>query len=318
MLYSKYPANFVFVIAVSFFPLLTLPPFAFAQKESDAVFILKGNTRLPSGKGLEGVELELKKKGQTIEKLLTGKHGKYTLKLPISTLDKNNEFSLSISKTGTIPKSIRINTYIPAEEYATKTFPSYLFELEIKMIETTEKTIVDEKPAGRITWDNEQHAFAFDQTFAKYREDETEKLQAEKKKREEEERARLKAEEEARLKAEAEFDRLAQQRSREEADRILKKNLEAMRNELKRKRMQDSLDRLAGIYPGSLKEVDPFAFDAANAYSINIAKKWLKASQEKMSREKASNLSAKYETNNTLTSLLNMVDEHAKNQRSPR
>ncbi|TAL61492.1 MAG: hypothetical protein EPN85_04670 [Bacteroidetes bacterium] len=332
MLYPKHSGVFLFSIAASFFYFFSSPTLSYSQNapdEADAVFILKGNTRLPSGKGAEGVDLELKKNGQTIQKLLTGKNGKYSVKMNISIVNKNSEYVLYITQVGTIPKSISINTYISPDEYNAKTFPSYLFDLEIKMIETKEKDIVVEKPSGKIIWDNEQHAFAFDQTYAKFREDDTEKLLEEKKKKEEEEQSMKKAEEEARMKADTENKRLADRKSKEEADKILQKNLEAMKLEMRKKRMQDSLDSLTAVNAGktiveikkfskpvSPDDVDQNAFDGTGAYSINIAKKSLKASQEKMNRKKAANLSAKYETNNTLTSLLNRVDEYEKNEKS--
>lgn len=327
MLHSWHQKNVVLGVAVSFFSLFASPKISFSQKadgDVDAVFILKGYTRMANNKAAEGVELELKKNGQTISKNVTPKNGKYYLEMDISTLNKKNDFVLYITKEGTIPKSISLNTFIAPEEYKANAFPRYLFDLEIKMIETTVKQIIVEKPSGRIQWDPEQHAFAFDQTYAKTREDDTEKILAEKKKREEEELARKAAAEEARLKAEAEAKRLADQKSREEADLILQKNLEAMKLQIRKKRTQDSLDSLAVASqkarisiqkfskPVSPQDVDQNAFDGTGAYSINIAKKSLRKLQESKSREKAANLSAKYETNNTLTSLLNVVDEHDK------
>jgi hypothetical protein len=332
MLYLKHQVNLVFIIAVSFF-LFLLSPLSYSQnEEADAVFILRGNTRsLATGKGMEGVELDLKKNGQSVQKMLSGKNGRYSLKMDISILNKNSEYVLYITQAGTVPKSISINTYISPDEYNAKTFPSYIFDLEIKMIETTEKDIVVERPSGRIIWDNTQHAFAFDQTFAKLiqkTEDNPDKFLADKKKKEEEELAKKKADEEARLKAEADAKALADQKSKEDADKILKKNLEAMKLEIRKKRTRDSLDSIASVSankpgieikkiakPISADDVDQNAFDGAGAYSINFARKSLKVAQEKMNKEKAANLSAKYETNNTLTSLLNMVDEDEKNQK---
>ena len=101
-----------------------------------------------------------------------------------------------------------------------------------------------------------------------------------------------------------------------------------MKLEIRRKHVQDSLDSLASASAGkatleikkfakpiSGDDVDQNAFDGTSAYSINIAMKSLKMAQEKMNKKKAENLSAKYETNNTLTSLLNMIDEDEKNQK---
>lgn len=340
MLYLIQPKRSVFTIAVSLFSFFSSPLSSYAQKqagETDAVFILRGNTRMQSsGKPAEGVELVLKKNGQTVTKIVTTKNGKYYLEMNISILNKNNEYLLYITKPGTVPKSISINTFISADEFASNTFPRYLFDLEIKITETQAKDIIIEKPSGRLIWDASQHAFAFDQTFAKIKEDDTEKLLAEKKRREEEEakkraeeEARKKAEEDAKLKADAEARLLADRRSKEDADRALQKNLEAMKLEIQRKRTQDSLDSLAIAARGnavveikrfsrpvSPEDVDQNAFDGTGAFSINIAKRSLKAFQQKMNKEKADNLSAKYETNNTLTSLLNMVDEFEKNKKS--
>jgi len=325
MLYSKYPGSFIFAIAVSFFLLSFFSPISYSQTRDDdapPVFILKGNTKFLSGKPAEGVDLELKKNGQTILKTLTGKNGKYEIKMEVSVDDKNHNYLLYITQPGTVPKSISLNTYIAPEEAS---FLRYVFELEIKMIETKEKDIIIEKPSGRIHWDTEQHDFAFDQTYLVMKEDDTERLLAEKRKREEEELAKQKAEE-ARLKAEADAKLLADQQSQAEAERIIQENLAAMKKQMREKRMQDSLDSVATAgkaiveiikisKPISPDDVDENAFDGTGAYSINIAKKALKQSQEKMNLEKATNLSAKYETNNTLTSLLNMVDEHDKSQK---
>ena len=330
MLYSGSHRNVFFRIAVSFSFFLILPHFSFSQKNSDsvAIFVLKGNTRFAStGKSDEGVELELKKNGQTISKMLSGKNGKYYIQMEVSITDKNCDYLLYVSQNGTMPKTVSINTYVPPDEFNASPFPRYDYSLEIKMIETSEKDIIVEKASARIHWDNEQHGFAFDQTFAKIKqkeEDDPNKFLAEKKKKEEEEAAR-EAEEEARLKADADAKTAADLKAKEDAERIIKRDLEAWKQEMRRKHMQDSLDSVAAVgkavveikkfvKPVSAEDVDPNAFDGTGAYSLNIAQKSLKVAREKMNREKAANLSAKYETNNTLTSLLNMVDENEKNQ----
>ncbi len=64
--------------------------------------------------------------------------------------------------------------------------------------------------------------------------------------------------------------------------------------------------------PISPENVDQNAFDGTDAYSINSAMKVQKVYKEKMNREKAQNLFAKYETSNVLTSLLDVVDEEDK------
>lgn len=350
MLYKKFNKHFVFLTTVSFF-LFFISSFLSHSQTADAgaIFILKGNTKLSSGKATEKVDLELKKEGQTVSKIASGKNGKYFIQMEVSTVNPNNDYTLYITQVGTVPKSVVINAYIPQEEYSLNAYVRYDFTLEIVMLETTQKDIVIERPSGRIHWDNTQHAFAFDQVYAKILQkeeakakedpDKAQKELAEKKKKEEDELAqkkaaedakkkaeedRLKAEQDAKLKADEEAKRLADIKAKEEADKILQQNLE----EAKKKRMQDSLDRLAAIAAGkttvefkkfskpvSANDVDQNAFDGAGAYSINIARKSQKAFTEKMNKEKAANLSTKYETNNTLTSLLDVVDENDKSQK---
>lgn len=272
-----------------------------------------------TGKPAEGVEMELKKNGKTVKKLVTPKHGKYYLEMDISILNKNSEYVLYITKPGTVPRSITINTYISPEEFASNTFPSYPFAFEIKISETQAKNINNEMSYGRLAWDASQHAFAIDQNYTRIKEDGSEKLLAEKKRRAEEERK----------KAEAEAKLLAERKQKEEADKTLRNNQEALKLEINRKRLQDSLDGLRSASKMNAKveikkisqtvssqAVDQNAFDGTGAFSINIAKRTLKAFQQRINKEKADNLSAKYETNNTLTSLLNMVDEFEKNQKS--
>ncbi len=322
-----------FILTVSFFiSCFSLSSYSqTTSTEVEAIFILRGNTRTQAGKSSEGVNLELKKEGKTIEKIVTPKNGKYYLQMNISIVNKNNEYILYITQSGTVPKSISINTYISPEEFSANTFPRYLFDLEIKMIETSETDIIIQRASGRIHWDAEQHAFAFDQSYAKIIQketDNTDKALADKKKKEEEELAKKKAEEEAKLKAEEDAKLLAERKAKEDADKAIQKNLAAIKIELKKKRMQDSLDSIASTKPVtatleikkfskpiSAKDVDENAFDGTGTYSINIAKKNIKAAQEKLNKKKASNLAAKYETNNTLTSLLNMADEFEKNQK---
>lgn len=334
MLYSLPYRKLIRITAVSFF---LSPLLSYTQTKDDvgALFILKGNTKLMSGKGLEGVDMELKKDGKTISKIVSGKNGKYYMQMDISGTNAKSEYMLYITKEGTAPKVLSINTYIPQKEIRGA---RYDYALEVFMLETTVKDIVIEKASGNIHWDSPSSSFKFDQVYAKVTQKEIDENE---KKRREEEIAKKKAEEEARLKAEAdarakadadararadaETKRLADQKAKDEADRIVKENLEAMKQTMMKKRMQDSLDSLAALTtsktkieinkmsrPVSPDDVDQNAFDGTGAYSINIAKKILKARQERANKEKAKNLSAKYETNNTLTSLLDMVDEHDK------
>ncbi|MFI5164299.1 MAG: hypothetical protein ACHQHP_03525 [Bacteroidia bacterium] len=322
-LFFRTHSFFIFSFLILFFVALsTVKGVSQNTEEEGALFILKGNTKLASGKSVEGVDIELKKNGQTVSKITSGKNGKYYLQMEVSTTNMNNDYLLYITQVGTIPKTLSINAYIPPEEFALHSYARYDFSLEIKMIETTKQDTVIERPSGKIHWDIGQHGFAFDQSFAKVvqKEDPDDrewKQLVEKKRKEDEEAVKKKADEEAK--------RLADQKAKEEADRILQQNLEAMKQEIKRKRRQDSLDSMATRSAGkttvevkkfekpvSAADVDQNAFDGTGAYSINIAEKSQKAYVEKMNRKKAANLSAKYETNNILTSLLDMVDEQDK------
>lgn len=334
---------FLYFVPVCFF-LFNSKLFSQSGGDASAVFILKGNTVVLSGKSIEGVEMDLKKNGQTVSKITSGKNGKYYIQMDISTTNPKHEYTLNISYAGTIPKLLSINAYIPPEEFSKFEVPRYEFSLEIVMIETSVKDIVLEKPSGKIKWDNSVHRFEFDQVYAKVAQKEQDKMKDEnylrelaaKKKKEEEEEARrkadeeakLKADQEAKLKAEEEAKRLAELKAREEADKILQQNLDAMKQQMAKQRIVDSLAEIERkkklqeantkveiqefVKPVSPNDVDENAFDGTDAYNINIAKRSLKAQEERLKKEKAKNLSAKYETNNTLTSLLNMVDEHDK------
>jgi hypothetical protein len=252
--------------------------------------------------------------------------------MDVTSSNPKNEYMLYITKEGTAPKILSINTYMPQKEIRS---PREEYDLAIFMLETTVKDIVLEKASGNIHWESSSSQFKFDQVYAKITQKEMD--ENEKRKKEEEKAAKKKAEDDARLKIEAEAAaaarakadeearRVEEQKSKDEAARIIKENLEAVKLTIRKKRLQDSLDSLSVLSakkttieitkmsrPISADDVDQNAFDGTGAYSINIAKKKLRIQQELVNKEKAKNLSAKYETNNTLTSLLDMVDEHDK------
>lgn len=326
MLQSVLKGIFFYTASIAFILFFIFPLSSFSQNDTErgALFVLKGTTKFFTGKAVDGVELELKKDGKTVTKITSSKSGKYYIQMETSTINPQNEYFLYITKEGAVPKALSINTYLPVEEFSQNSFVRYDFDLEIVMFETSVKNVSIDKPSGKIHWDSQQHLFAFDQVYAKIIQKEEEKLkedpdkflkeQAEKKEKEYEELAKKKAEEEA-LK-------LADQKAKEDAENIIRQNLEAVKNEMIRKRKEDSLADLAAqekpttevekFEAPAFDNVDQNAFDGASAYSINIAKKTLKVSKDKLNKEKAANLSAKYETNNTLTSLLDMVDEQEK------
>ena len=345
---NKAPINASILTAVSFFLFLLLPVFCYSQtsEETAGVFTLKGVTKLGNGNPDPGVAMELKLGNQSIEKIISSKNGKYSVKMEISTTNPANEYTLFITQPGTVPKTLIINTYIPLNEFSLNSFSDYDFDLEIVMLTTNIKDIILERPSGKIKWASDQNNFALDQVYAKIIQKEEEQLkknsdkyftelsekkkkaekQEELKNKEEEEILKTKKEEEEKqLKSEEEKAKaLAQQKANEVENEVIRKNLESMKQEMRKWRMQDSLDSLAAfaskttvtiektITPSSKKDVEVTTFIGADAYSISIAKKSLKVAQEKINKTKAHNLAAKYETNNMLTSLLDVVDEHDK------
>ena len=300
-----------------------------------------------SDEPMEGVEIEVKKNGVTIATVTSSKKGKYSFQIPVSTSDAANDYTVSFSKEGTVPKTLIINAYLSKEEFALHQFVRYDFDMPVTMIVTTMKDVVLEKASGKIKWDDKkEHKFTFDQVYAKIVQKDEMKLAAnadqyfkdlaKKKKKEEEalakkqaaEDAKLKSELEARQKEQEEQKKLAEQKAKDDADRILQQNMEAMKQEIRKKRIADSLAEIEKqkameaanakieikkiVKPIPTEDQDKIVFDAAGAYSLNVAMKSQKVYKEKMNKEKAKNLSAKYETNNTLTSLLDMVDEDDK------
>ncbi|MEK6615164.1 MAG: hypothetical protein AABZ32_03485, partial [Bacteroidota bacterium] len=101
------------------FILLFITAHLFCQNTAPAnvpsLFILKGNTKLSSGKYVEGVDMELKKNGQTVTKIKSGKNGIYSIQMEVSTTNKNNEYLLYITKDGTVPKTLSIR--VPLKIY---------------------------------------------------------------------------------------------------------------------------------------------------------------------------------------------------------
>jgi len=146
-----------------------------------------------------------------------------------------------------------------------------------------------------------------------------------------EEEAKKKADEDARLKAEADAKILAEQKAKAEADRIEREKAEALKKEAQKKHIADSLAEVERkkaqentnakveikkiakpVFP---EQIAKSGFEGTEVYDLNVAKTYLKARQTRMNKEKGRNISAKYETNNILTSLLDMVDENDKNNK---
>jgi hypothetical protein len=298
---------------------------------------------------LEGVVIEVKRNGVTIATTTSGKKGKYSFEIPITSNDPKNDYVIYISKDGMGPKMVNINAYVAKPEF-TKYPPSakYDVELDLPMISTTVKGVVPDKPFAKIKWDQaKEHKFVVDPGYAKVAQSEELKILgnsdqyytalAKKKKKAEDALAlkqaaadaKVRAAEEAKRKADEEAQRLADLKAREEADRLARERAEKLRKEVLAKHIADSLaevERRKGLQAGSTQvEVKKNArpaedesqkqYDVSETFSINIARRSLSAEKEKRSREKGKNLSAKYETINVLTSFLNVVDEYDKKNR---
>ena len=328
--FLEMPKNYFALITVSFFLFFissSSSSFSQTQKGISALFVLKGTIKL-NDKSVDSVLIELKKDNKFITSAITKRNGKYKFEMDISTTDPKNEYLLYITKKGTVPKSLIVNTYLSKEAFMQRPFVRFDFDLDITLNSISAADIIVNRPSGKIMWDTQKQKFAFDQTYLstmqKEKEDDgKQSRELEEKKRKAELEAKLKAEREAKLKAEREARELAERKAKEEAERILQQNLEAMKKAMRKQREEDSLAALNKkddfqkfVKPVSAMDVDPNAFDGTEIFSVNNEKKSLKALQEKINRKKAANLSAKYETNNILTSLLNMVDENEKNEKT--
>lgn len=350
-------------------------PKAFAQ--TDGQLTVKGATSMKvraKGLGLnsgvkavnwndedmEGVTIEVKKGGATISKTTSGKKGKYSVQIPVSSTDAKNDYVIYFSKAGMGTKMIFVNAYVPKAEY--DKFKSDKWEVSVNagLIPTTVPDAAADKPFAKIKWDiSKEHTFVVDPTFERQAFSEEQKILANpdtyysaiaKKSKKKEDAlaaknkaasdAKAKAEEEARKKAEEEANRLAAIKAKEDAERLEREKAEAAKRELRQKQIADSLALAAKRKakesalakntdvprseepvqepvttstptPDILADADILknVYDGTTAYSINLAKKTLSELKAKRSAERAQNLTAKYETNNVLTSLLNEVEE---------
>lgn len=354
----------------SYFPLLLFIFFFHRMNaQTEPVLIIKGQTETNSGKSslaanlgartakasaepVEGVNIEVKKDGVTIMMVTSGKKGKYSVQLPVSTTDVQNEYVIYFFKDGWVPRRIDVSAYLSQNEFANYPFTKYDFEMDISMLKTTVRDIVLEKPNAKIAWDPvKEHKFTFDASYAKIAQKEEQKmavnpdmyfknLEKKKKKAEEtlakkaaEEEKKKIAEEEAKRKADEEAKRLAALKEKEEAERLAREKAEAEKLELAKKRIADSLAEVekkksmdaANTRTDIKKMVKPVVetadtrnfYNAGETYSINMAKKALNQEREKRSRERGKNLTMKYETINVLTSLLNVIDENDKKTKKP-
>lgn len=323
---------------------------AFSQgKVQFAPFTLFGKIMLED-KPVENVTLQLLKNDSLLKKVVTTKNGKYSFVMEQDTINQLNEYVIQVTKEGTVPKTLIVNTYIPGKEYDDSNF-DYL--LEINMIPTTINDIVLERPSGKIKWDESENNYGIDQVYAKIIQKEEEKLkedpdkylkelaelmkkEEEEKKRKEEEEARKKEdeerkqreeelkkkeEEEARRKAEEIALKAAEEKAaKEKAELTLKENIDAIKEELKDLSKTDSVQP-AGDKPADAKfpavvSSNEDVYDDLMQYELKKAKIELHNRKLKKEKIKNDNLAAKYETSNVMSSLLDAVDEHDKRMKN--
>src|SRR3954470_5904413 len=106
---NRYKYCFLFIF---FILLLENNSYSQAKKKETARFTLYGKIVLDD-KPVENVSLEIFKNGQFQRKILTTKNGKYSFSMNQDTLNQKNEFTIHITKEGTVPKTVVVNTYVP-------------------------------------------------------------------------------------------------------------------------------------------------------------------------------------------------------------
>lgn len=121
------------------------------------LFVLQGAVK-QKGRPIQGVELVLTKDGKQVAKIITPKNGLYYFQLNKSSTDTQSEYVLKINKQGALSGVLRVNSYVPKEQF---TAIPYLFNLDITF--NPESTV--KKDFGRINWFVEKNAFDFDKNY---------------------------------------------------------------------------------------------------------------------------------------------------------
>lgn len=330
MKYSiKYPYVFLFVF---FTLILAKNSYSQVKKNEIAPFTLYGKI-LKDDKPVENVLVEMLKNGQVIKKITTTKNGKYSFSMNQDTINRKNEYTIHIIKEGTVPKTVVVNTYVPREQYDDAPF-EYL--LEITLLTTTINDVVIQRPSARIKWIDEEDGFGIDKVYAKIVQKEEEKLKEDpdkylkelvKKAKEEEEQKqkeriaeRMKAEVIARKEEERKRVEAAQQK--QVAEEKLKENIKAISTEIKTLVQQKDSSKEVSVQPkpaAVVSEPVPVInaakeeiYDNSKEYEQKKERIRLIKEKEKAEKKKNANLATKYETNNSMSSLLDAVEEHNK------
>ena len=112
---------------------------------------------------LGGVKVELKKNDQVIKTITSSRNGKYEFLIEVNSTDNTDaDYVFSFTRARMLPKTARINTFI---EHPVAS--SYLFNLDVDMLEQKKDDIVIDLPSANIRWSEDEGKFIFDQTHAK-------------------------------------------------------------------------------------------------------------------------------------------------------
>lgn len=146
-------------VVVLFILFFSFKNIALAQgtNTNTALFVLQGAVK-QKGRPIQGVELILTKDGKQVAKIITPKNGLYYFQLNKSKTDTQSEYVLKINKQGALSGILRVNTYVPKDQF---TAIPYLFNLDITF--NPESSV--KKDFGRINWFVEKNAFDFDRNY---------------------------------------------------------------------------------------------------------------------------------------------------------
>ena len=116
-----------------------------------------------NGQPLPGVKLELKKDGQLVKAMRSSTSGEYELLMDVNSTDESDaDYVLTLTKNRMLPKTVSINTFIE-----NPTARSYIFTLDVDMMEQKRDDIIIDLPSADVRWSEDDRKFIFDQTHAK-------------------------------------------------------------------------------------------------------------------------------------------------------
>ncbi len=125
------------------------------------VFILQGTVKL-KGKPVNGVTLSLMKDGKQVAKIITPRNGLYYFQLNKSDSDPQTEYQLNIEKESISTGVLKVNTYIPKEQF---TVVPYMFNLDFNLTVPDNSGIIKKRDFGKIRWMADRNVFDFDKEY---------------------------------------------------------------------------------------------------------------------------------------------------------